>query len=333
MTKPTTPQPNTLEQRLAALAAASPGARLPAERELAGRFGVTRGQLRIALGKLQEAGVVESRRGSGTYAVDPEARPLRSISLLIDGELKLGEDPFFSQLVELLQQRAQAAGLSCRIERIGGVHVAVGEHAAAITVGRAGRDVVESAAGTASVVALMPGGETKPGPRVTVFELDDFQAGRDASAILTARGCDAIWFVGKSSVAASRQRYHGAVEGAGSVPVQLIESSLNYVAGIETGKAIGAKLVSGGNVGLIANNDWLAVGLRVGMMQAGIGERAMSVPLVSFDGLPVAREASFAITSLAVPIAEIASDALEELKRLHDGGNVHGRGIRYGLRV
>ncbi len=43
--------------------------RLPAERDLADRFSVARGTLRVALQQLEEAGFVERRPGSGTYVV------------------------------------------------------------------------------------------------------------------------------------------------------------------------------------------------------------------------------------------------------------------------
>jgi len=44
-----------------------PGDRLPAERELAGRIGVSRPSVRAGLQALAAMGVVEARRGSGTY--------------------------------------------------------------------------------------------------------------------------------------------------------------------------------------------------------------------------------------------------------------------------
>lgn len=61
----------TVERLLQAikLGVVAPGERLPAERDLAGRFSVSRVTLREAIRALQEAGYVESRRGryGGTF--------------------------------------------------------------------------------------------------------------------------------------------------------------------------------------------------------------------------------------------------------------------------
>ena len=47
-----------------------PGDRLPAERELADRFGISRPVLRAALKRLQDLGLVVSRQGGGTFVAD-----------------------------------------------------------------------------------------------------------------------------------------------------------------------------------------------------------------------------------------------------------------------
>jgi GntR family transcriptional repressor for pyruvate dehydrogenase complex len=54
----------------------APGDRLPPERKLAEKFGVSRGHLRRAFQALAERGVIESRQGDGTYLLsDVERSP------------------------------------------------------------------------------------------------------------------------------------------------------------------------------------------------------------------------------------------------------------------
>lgn len=49
------------------------GSRLPSERELAQRLQVSRPAVREAIGSLQNAGLVVTRHGSGTYVTEPDA--------------------------------------------------------------------------------------------------------------------------------------------------------------------------------------------------------------------------------------------------------------------
>lgn len=65
----------------------NPGDRLPAERQLAQRYGVSRNTIREAIKVLSENGVVISRRGAGTFVTDSELGdifnyPLRNIARL-----------------------------------------------------------------------------------------------------------------------------------------------------------------------------------------------------------------------------------------------------------
>src|SRR5437763_16436603 len=71
----------TVERLLTAirLGVVGPGERFPPEREFAGQLGISRITLREALGELQAAGYVESRRGGhgGTFAPAAPAAPSR----------------------------------------------------------------------------------------------------------------------------------------------------------------------------------------------------------------------------------------------------------------
>src|SRR5882672_7658652 len=60
-----------------------PGDRLPAERDLAARIGVSRPTVRMGLHALAAMGCVESRHGSGTFITDgPPAIGTQSLRLL-----------------------------------------------------------------------------------------------------------------------------------------------------------------------------------------------------------------------------------------------------------
>lgn len=88
-----------------------PGERLPGERDLAGRLGVSRPVLRDALKGLEARGLIESRRGGGTYVAAIEgtlfAGPLID---LIAGSQKAGGDYLeFRREVEAMAAAMAAA--------------------------------------------------------------------------------------------------------------------------------------------------------------------------------------------------------------------------------
>lgn len=56
--------------------------RMPPERSLAERFGVSRARLRLALGQLQDDGTIFRRHGQGTFAAPPPATNADSLRLL-----------------------------------------------------------------------------------------------------------------------------------------------------------------------------------------------------------------------------------------------------------
>src|SRR6185437_9913553 len=92
---------------LKAMAAELGGERMPGERSLGERLGVARTRVRTALSALEAEGLIYRRHGSGTYAVDRGRPGLRRVAVVIDPTLKLGDDPFFSLVVDRLQESLQ----------------------------------------------------------------------------------------------------------------------------------------------------------------------------------------------------------------------------------
>jgi GntR family transcriptional regulator, transcriptional repressor for pyruvate dehydrogenase complex len=75
-----------------------PGDQLPAERELAQRFGVSRTAVREAVKALREKGLVEAYSGRGTFITDGTTQAVRqSLDLMV----KIGQPEGFSHLAEV----------------------------------------------------------------------------------------------------------------------------------------------------------------------------------------------------------------------------------------
>lgn len=108
-----------------------PGARLPAERDLAQQLGVSRPSLREALIALEIDGSVEIRSGSGVYVCVPVGRPVGATG-------SMGESPS-----ELMQARAAIEGtvaaLACARmtpEGLASIHATIEAMRADIAMGR-----------------------------------------------------------------------------------------------------------------------------------------------------------------------------------------------------
>lgn len=89
----------------------APGARLPAERVLAERLGVSRPALRETLSTLVASGVLETRRGSGTY--------LAPLDLFDVTAVRLRLEPFAAELAATHADDAAREDLRARLAGMG----------------------------------------------------------------------------------------------------------------------------------------------------------------------------------------------------------------------
>ena len=306
------------------------GQRLPGERALTARFGISRPRLRGILKVLEQEQLVRRRHGSGTYALAANGQEFRHAVLLVDAALKLGDDPFFSRLVERLQGELQAAGAQCVIQRTAGEGVLLRRSDGVIALGVASLNALSHAALVSQpAVGLFAAATAKPGPSLSLLELDDEEAGIEAARRLVAQGIRQAYFFGRRAIPAVSERLAGVERELqrADVPLQIVECGLNYEAGLEQGCRFAAPLQE--PTGLIAANDWLAVGLHTGL-QSRNPKLRRHVTLLSFDGLPLTRHPELGITSLAVPLDTMATDTVAELQRLKRPGAL-GRAIRYTL--
>jgi DNA-binding LacI/PurR family transcriptional regulator len=317
--------PNEKYRELRQLVEEQAGQKLPGERELASQFGVPRSGIRALLDELEAEGLVRRQQGSGTYAVDKEAKHLKTVALLIDAELKLGDDPFFTLLVEYLQAHLQANGINCMIERTNQHWRPRNGYDGAITLGQAGQAVLaHMQKDTPPVVCLLLDAKLPIDAPASIFQLADREAGNTAVQRLLAAGCREVVFVGKRDIPASRERLAGVEErlNEANVPLHFVNCSLNYTAGLRLGQELELP-ESDEPIGMIAANDWLAIGLRAGLSNR-VATRLPKMLLISFDGLPITADELLRIESLVAPLQTIAVDAVAELHRLltHAPGRV-----------
>jgi len=310
------------------------GQRLPSERELAERLQISRPHLRSILALLQKEGLVEARPKSGTYVLRSSCDPLQHVTLLIDSDLKLADDPFVVSFVDCLQQSIQEAGGRCTIERIDGQRPYPPLKDSTLVLGPAGHALIAAQrADSPPMVGLMLDGRIRPNHRASIFQQEDHEAGRTAAGILLGRGCRELAFLGRRDITASRERLEGVEEAAGENGVffRFVACPLSYGEGLRLGREMDLGK-STAPLGIVANNDWLALGFRTGLRGRDVPS-PRDVHIASFDGLPVTAAPSLDITSLAVPIAEIATDAVAELQRLQRSPLAAGRVLRYRLRT
>jgi DNA-binding LacI/PurR family transcriptional regulator len=308
------------------------GRKLPPERDLAKQFGISRGRVRAVLDMLEAKGLVVRHQGSGTYALEDGSAAVSTVALLVDARLKLAEDPFFSGVIERVQQVCQTEGLRCTLERVTEGEKPLIVEDGIIAVGLATREVLERLGrNDGPAVGLFVRARSRVGSRVTVLDLDDEGAGRLAMEHVIAAGCSSVVFLGPANVSSAQRRLRGAMQAAEDAGRRLtaIESPLNYAAGLIEA----AKLTlpnSSARVGIIAGSDWLALGLHTGLLNRGVKARER-VAIVSFDGLPITADPSLGIRSLVAPIDAMATDAVAELRRLAAARVACGREILYAL--
>lgn len=279
---------------------------------------------------LQREGLIERRQGSGTYALELEPTTLRRAVLLVDTALKLGDDPFFSRVVEKVQAGLQAGGTQVVLQRTDGEKLVLPRCDAVLALGNSALSALEEPlVGAQPAVGLFAHRGVRPNRRLSILGLEDADAGAKAANRLLEQGVKRVFFFGRRSVPAVKERVAGAgtvVEAAG-IPFQVVECGLNFAAGLEQGIRFIEE--SDELTGIIAANDWLAMGLRAGLQSRGSDSR-LRLPMVSFDALPLTERSELAIDSLAVPLETMVLDAVAELGRLLQP-RVVGRAIRYEL--
>jgi len=309
-----------------------PGQRLPSERSLAVNLGVSRARIRQVLDRLESEQLVTRQRGSGNYAVDLRKDRLTTVGILVDRQLKLGNDPFYSMLLEQLQGALQHEGIRSVIERIDDDSKLPEGEDALIIMGMAGNRVIETQNESLPILGIFLDAKPNPGTQVSILQVDNLDAGYQAADYLYSLGVTSFCFVGPNHIPASRDRFLGAKNFCEEQGQQLehFPCRMNYTGGLSAGQEILQSDLGGSKRGLITANDWTAIGLHSSMISFGKELRERYV-IVSFDGLPITNDPNLEIHTMTIPLRSIVQDSVMELQRYLDQPSASGRVLNYRL--
>ena len=314
----------------------APGVRMESENELSAMFGYSRQTVRQALGVLEQEGLIERRRGSGTYVCEVGRRPHGNNVAIITTYIS---DYIFPTIIRGIEETLTGAGYS-------------------LTLGVTNNRVEDEGRILQSLLErgvdglIVEGTKTAfPNPNVEFYRklqrmgvpvvffngychdlhdavyvvTDDRGAGRQAVDLLVSKGCRKLGGVFKSDDMQGHDRYAGFSEGLIRNGCALSDENVVWYTTADRNRLFRAdnrdymfERLKGCD-GIVCYNDQIAYGV-IELLQ----ERGVRVPkevlVTGFDDSSVSEYSPVKITSFAHPKDEMGRIAANKLiAMLRDG--------------
>ncbi len=322
------------------------GSRLPTESELMAQFGVSRPTAVRAFHELENDGLVERRRGSGSYVKKtPAETSRRMFGLMISGLFASGgmDQSIFVALTGALARAARANHAAILFS--GALNEQAPEQMIRHAEQMAAEYIEQGVAGVFFVPLLLPAERAAANRNIAqMFEkrnvpvvlldrdlyegaqrsrydlsaLDHHQAGYQLCAHLLEQGCRRVDFVMGATAAASIQArvagWREALLERGIVPAtEWLHQETEFCS--ESTRTLTA--ACSGADGVICYNDDVAVWLGQALQRSGI-RVPEDLLLAGFDHAPVGRLFSCGLTTMEQPVELIGQGALELMLRRID---------------
>ena len=308
--------------------------KLPGERTLAKKFGLSYMTIRKAVDNLVAEGILYRLPKKGTFVADRKSsrKKTKIIGYFLDNSIIAGlTSPYYSLIFNALEKQATKHGYSLiyfsdigssislkRMQEIDGVIISCFpriEH------------IVHEINQHVPVVVIDNSSSDKTIPSIII---DNFNAVSDSVSYLCSLGHKRIGFMtGLEDSDVGKNRYDGYKSGLNNHRIKLDEELVfkgNY--SFESG-------VKGANyflslkkppTAILCANDAMAIAAINTAIQYGL-KVPDDVSIIGFDDITVASQISPSLTTVAAPVAETAELAITMLTRLIQGEKLENRHI------
>ncbi len=329
-----------------------PGEKIPSERDLAERFGISRSSARQALTEMIAEDYLFRIPGKGTFVERAEqvARKLKrgsfSVAFLINSSWYSFVQPGYSGILEGVERALRKRGyklvfvtldasrsgsqLSAELQRRG-----PDGYNGFILVGPTEDAVVERfRAGNVPFILL--DAQTSV-PNVTVVSADYFEGTRQAVSYLVKLGHRDIGYVGLEQ----SEKYLGYLDGLRKAQLKKRAEFVEFIvlneeewAGFQHGREAMQKLLQREDIptALFVTNDVVALGIMEALRKEGVRVPA-DISLVGCDDIDIYAQADPPLTTVCRDLEEFGATAVQKLFALMEDPGQEARSIKVPLQL
>lgn len=315
------------------------GDKIYSENELSQMFNMSRQTIRHAIGELESMGVLERRRGSGTYVSISEIKGIkRPKTMNIAVVTTYVDDYIFPNIIKGMEKVISEAGYTLQIAF---THNSVQKEYTVI------KNILDKGLADGIIVEATKSGI--PNPNLGLYEelmaqgipiiffnsyytgldiprvvLDDKMAGYKATQYLIDAGCQRIGGVFKSDDIQGHLRYFGYVKALIENGFKLRDENVLWIdtedlknLSMEQDRIL--KRLKGCDA-LLAYNDQAAVVIEKILLKEN-RQIPKEISIISIDDSEIAQNCEVALTSVVHPMKKLGGMAADKLLYLINGGN------------
>jgi len=314
--------------------------KLPGERVLASELGYSYMTIRKAIDNLVNEGLLYKIPTKGTYVADGKARKARTrtIGYFLDSRIAGGlSSPYYAMIFNALEKQTVRNGYSlvyftdASQANLRGVLKKLDGVVASCFLRVEG--LIQEIKALVPVVAIDNSVADKTIPSVII---DNFNAQMEMVDYLCSLGHRRIGFMtGLEDSDVGKNRYEGYKSGLVKQGIDLDPALVfrgNYTFGSGVSGAEYFLSLKRRPSAIICANDSMALGAISKLHQQGL-EVPDDLSVVGFDDIDIARQISPPLTTVSVPVEEIARHAFQMLERLIEGEALDNRHIALAAHV